>query len=146
MYATGVMVCPSTCGVPHLEIYDGQFLSLLCMLTSVTWAGNHQGLPNSIRQKDNLENGRGKKDPLSKLITDILQISFFHNLVGYGLLGFGSVVNMHCKSTTKEMCLLERFQPIELFSWSFLSVSIFSDSFQRNFFGFQRVIFLRELS
>lgn len=28
--------------------------------TTATWAGNHQGLPISVRQRDNLENAGGK--------------------------------------------------------------------------------------
>lgn len=97
VYSAGVVVCLSTCRVPHLENYNGQFLSMLCMLTSV--AGNQQGLPNSIRPKDQIENARiDRYSP------------FFHNLVGYSSLGFDKlayVVNMHCRSTTNEMCLLD---------------------------------------
>lgn len=40
--------------------------------TTATWAGHHHGLPNSTRQKDDLEKINGEGGLLSILIPDIL--------------------------------------------------------------------------
>lgn len=78
-------------------------------MDTAAWLENHQGLPNNVRQKGNLENV-GKKQELSFKI-DTRYSHLFSLFSAVRFIRFGKlehVENKHCKSITAEMCLLSQ--------------------------------------